>query len=213
MYQNLLFDLDGTIIDSAEGIAASAMHALAQFGITETNEMQLRRFIGPPLQDSFRQIYGFSEEQSRLAVQYYRAHYQTIGIYQNTVYAGIEDVLRQLHSMGRRLLTATCKPEPFAEQILQHIGLAQYFDCIGGAALDHTRRTKAEVIAYVMQRCNITDHASAVMIGDREHDVLGARECGLDSIGVLYGYGDRAELQAAGASHIAETAGDILRFI
>ncbi len=210
MYQDLLFDLDGTIIDSAKGIMASALHALKRFGIEDHDEEKLLRFIGPPLQDSFEQIYGFSAEQSKLAVQYYRAHYKAEGMYQNTVYAGVEEVLRQLHAMGKQLIIATCKPEPFAIQILEQIGLSRYFDCITGAMLDDSRRTKAEVIACAMQRCGITDPAAAVMIGDRSHDILGAKACGLRSIGVLYGYGTLAELQTAGATHIAPTPFDIL---
>lgn len=213
MYQNLLFDLDGTIIDSAQGIMASAQHSLKQFGIEDYDNSKLLRFIGPPLHESFEQIYGFSTEQSRMAVQYYREHYKDIGIHLNVVYAGIEDVLRQLQAMQKRLVIATCKPEPFAIRILENLGLAHYFDCITGAALDHTRRTKTEVITCALQRCAITDHTAAVMIGDRSHDVLGAAACGLPSIGVLYGYGSLAELQNAGATHIAPTPAEILSCI
>ncbi len=210
MYQHILFDLDGTVTDSAEGILATARYTLECFGITSPAEEQLRRFIGPPLQDSFRQIFGFSEAESRRAVEIYRSRYRADGMLRCRVYAGIPQLLEQLCAMGKTLHIATCKPEPFAVQILEHLGLARYFAHITGAALDDSRRTKGEVIGYALERIGEPPKSDVVMIGDREHDVQGAKEHDIDCIGVLYGYGTRGELEQAGAFAIAETPADCI---
>ncbi|MBE6847341.1 MAG: HAD family hydrolase [Ruminococcus sp.] len=213
MYQHILFDLDGTVTDSAEGILATARYTLAQFDILSPAEEQLRRFIGPPLQDSFREIFGFSEVESRRAVEIYRSRYRTDGMFRGQVYAGIPQLLEQLCAMGRTLHIATCKPEPFAVQILEHLGLARYFAYITGAALDDSRRTKGEVIGCALERIGAPPKRDVVMIGDREHDVLGAKEHHVDCIGVLYGYGTREELEQAGASAIAATPADCIPLV
>jgi len=213
MYQYILFDLDGTLTDPGLGITNSVMYALKKFGIEETDRTSLYRFIGPPLRESFQCFYGFSAEQSELATDYYREYFSDRGLYENAVYDGVEDMLKTLREQGKHLILATSKPEVFAVEILRYFKLAQYFTLIAGATMEVGRNKKADVIAYAMESVGITDPTQAVMIGDREHDILGAKENGLASIGVLYGYGDRAELAAAGADHIVASAADILTLV
>ena len=213
MYKYILFDLDGTLTDPGLGITNAVMYALKKFNIELPDRSELYKFIGPPLLDSFEKYYGMSKEESQLALQYYREYFKPYGLYENTVYDGIEELLSELKERGKSLILATSKPEPFAVEILRHFGLDKYFDFIAGATMDEKRVKKAEVIQYALESCGITELSRAIMIGDREHDVLGAKEVGLQSIGVLYGYGDYEELQAAGATYIVENAKDILKTI
>lgn len=207
-YHTILFDLDGTLTDPGIGITNSAMYALKKFGITITDRSKLYPFIGPPLLDSFEKYYHFTPNEAKTAVTYYREYYTDKGIYENLLYPGIDALLRSLNASGRKVILATSKPEPFAEKILKHFHLLNYFDFVGGALLDETRTAKDEVIAHVLTSCNI-DVAGTVMIGDREYDIIGARKNGLASIGVLYGYGSREELENAGADCIAESVTDL----
>ena len=140
-------------------------------------------------------------------------HYKDKGIYENEVYPGIENLLASLSEKGKKIILATSKPEPFAKEILRHFGLEKYFLFAAGSTMDETRTNKAEVIEYALSECGITDKSSVVMVGDREHDIIGANKNGIDSIGVLFGYGSREELENAGADYIAETVEDILKFI
>ena len=203
-YDVFLFDLDGTLTDSSVGITKSVIYALKKYGIEEEDQKKLYAFIGPPLTESFQKFYGFSAEQSIEAVEYYREYYREIGIFENKVYEGMKETLRQLKEKGKRLIVATSKPEPFARRIIRHFGLASYFEYVAGMELDGGRGTKAEVIAYALQSCGIDDRGKTVMVGDREHDVIGAKKEGLDCIGVLYGFGSREELEKAGADWIIE---------
>ena len=202
--QYILFDLDGTITDPGLGITNSIMHALRRLGIAVPEREELYRFIGPPLWDSFQKYYGISKEESNVAVEYFREYYRDRGIYECKVYEGMRELLETLKAEGRTLIVATSKAEFFARQVLGHFGLAAYFDFIAGSELDGTRSEKAEVIAYALENCGITDKSRAVMIGDREHDIIGAKKNGIESIGVLHGYGSREELEAAGAGYIAD---------
>ncbi|MBQ4563722.1 MAG: HAD family hydrolase [Lachnospiraceae bacterium] len=213
MYNTILFDLDGTLTDPGLGITNSVVYALKKWNIEVEDRSELYPFIGPPLLYSFRTFYGFSDEQSEQAVAYYREYFREKGIFENEVYEGVTKLLETLKAAGKRLIIATSKPEEFAVKILEHFELAQYFEYIAGATMDATRHNKCDVIAYALETCGITDLSDVVMVGDREHDVLGARENGLDSIGVLFGYGNREELLAAGATQIAETVEDILNFV
>lgn len=212
VFNYLLFDLDGTLTDPGLGITNSVMYALQKFGINVEDRTSLYKFIGPPLRDSFEAFYGFSREDSELAVQYYREYFNDKGLYENEVYDGIEDLLIQLKERDRTLLVATSKPESFAIKILQHFNLYDYFDFVAGATMDETRNKKADVIQYALESFNI-EKSSAIMIGDREHDIIGAKENNLDSIGVLYGYGSRDELKNAGATFLAEKPLDILGYV
>ncbi len=210
MYEIVLFDLDGTLTESGIGITRSVAHALRKKGIVETDQQKLDRFIGPPLIDMFQQLYGFTEEEARQGVEDFREYFSVKGIFENRVYDGVADMLRALREAGKTCVLATSKPEEYAVQIMERFDLAKYFAKICGATMDEKRTDKAEVIAYALEGL---DGTKSVMVGDREHDVLGARKNGLNTIGVLYGYGSREELEAAGAWRIAATAADILQYI
>ncbi len=201
--ESVLFDLDGTLTDPFEGITNSIVHALRYFGIEVADRRELACFIGPPLVESFRLRFGFSEAEACRAVAHYREYYAARGIFENTVYDGIPQLLDALKAAGRRLILATSKPEVFAERILAHFSLTQ-FDVVAGATLDSSRVEKADVIAYALEKAGIgAEHA--VMVGDRKHDVLGARANEIPCVGVLYGYGSREELTAAGAAALARS--------
>ena len=206
MAQYILFDLDGTLTDPGEGITKCVAHALSHFGVDVTDLTHLYPFIGPPLKVSFQTFYGFDEESAYRAIQLYRERFAAVGWQENIPYPGIADLLSELVHHGKTLLVATSKPEEFAVKILEHFDLAKYFTHICGAPMDETiHSTKATVIADALQRCGITDVSDAIMVGDRLHDIEGAHENGLTAIGVLYGYGDRAEHEACGADRIAST--------
>ena len=209
----ILFDLDGTLTDPAIGITNSVMHALKKYGIAVSDRKELYKFIGPPLWDSFEKYCGFSKEEANTAVEYYREYYRDKGMFENQVYDGCEGLLKELKDNGKILIVATSKPEVFAEQILEHFGIAKYFTFIAGSTLDGSRVKKGDVIRYALESCNIIDGSQAIMIGDREHDIIGAKETGLISIGVLFGYGSRAELEEAGADFIVSTVEDIGKVI
>ena len=209
MYDYIFFDLDGTLTDPGLGITNSVMYALGKFGITVSDRSALYPFIGPPLLDSFQRYYGLTEEQSRAATRYYREVFSVTGLFENEVYPGVPEMLEHLRGAGRQLVVATSKPEEFARRILVHFSLDGYFARTCGAAMDETRTRKDEVIRYALERCGSPAPDRVLMVGDREHDVLGAAKCGIETLGVLYGYGGRAELEAAGAKYLAETVGDV----
>lgn len=213
MYRYLLFDLDGTLTDPGIGITNSVMYALGKFNVKIPDRSELYKFIGPPLKDSFQAYYGFSDEQCELAIGYYREYFKKQGMFENEVYYGIPDLLKRLKQDGKTLIMATSKPEIFAVEILKHFGLYEYFDVAAGASLDASRNKKGAVIEYALEKGGIKDNSSAIMIGDREHDIFGAKENGLDSIGVLYGYGAYDELKNAGATFIAVEPMDILKYV
>ena len=213
MYETILFDLDGTLTDPGEGITKSVAYALQKYSIEVADRSVLYPFIGPPLVDSFQKYYGFSPKQAEQAVVYYREYFRETGLFENEVYDGVEDLLSSLKSAGKRVILATSKPEVFARQILDHFGLTRYFDVIAGALLDGSRMHKADVIAYALDTAGITDKSSVVMVGDREQDVKGAEKTGLPCIGVLYGYGSREELTAAGATAIVESVEELQQFL
>lgn len=204
----LLFDLDGTLTDSGPGIMNSARYALEQLGVHPTEE-ELRSFIGPPLHLSFQSAYGFSEEKSFEGVRLYREYYGEKGIYENEIYPGVDRLLQKLKDSGKLLILATSKPVFYAKKVLEHFGIAKRFAFVAGSELDNSRGDKAEVIAYALKGAAVADKAAALMVGDRSHDIIGAKKNGLDSVGVLYGYGDRPELEAAGADAIAATVEEL----
>lgn len=213
MYRTVLFDLDGTLTDPGEGITNSVAYSLKKFGIDVADKKELYKFIGPPLVDSFMNYYGFSEEKAELAVKYYREYFRDTGIFENRVYDGIPELLAEIKESGRKIVLATSKPEEFAKRILVHFELDKYFDVAAGATMDTSRSKKSDVIKYALELCGNPDKTQTVMIGDRKHDIIGAKQNGLDSIGVLYGYGDFDELHAAGADYIAESVADIIKHI
>ena len=208
-YRHIFFDLDGTLTDSAEGITKCVAHALNRFDIEVDNLSDLNKFVGPPLFDSFIEYYGFSQEDAKLATEVFRERFSTIGKFENKVYPGIEELLEQLNQQEYKLYVATSKPTIFAKEILEHFGLAKFFVDIVGVELNGDRTEKAEVIKYVIQNHNLSAKDKIVMIGDRLHDVLGAKENEIPVIGVLYGYGSREELETYHADYIVETVAEL----
>ncbi|MBO5976428.1 MAG: HAD family hydrolase [Oscillospiraceae bacterium] len=204
-YDILLFDLDGTLTDPGLGITNSIMYALEKMGSPIPEREALYRFIGPPLTWTFGNFFGFTEEDTFKAIKFYREHFSVTGLYENEVYPGVPEMLKKLRDSGKTLAVATSKPEKFAVEILRHFGMAEYFHHICGAAFDETRGTKHEVIEYALGRLGNPERGDVLMIGDREHDIIGAKASGLGSLGVLYGYGDRAEHESAGADYIVES--------
>lgn len=203
--QQIVFDLDGTLTDPMIGITKSVQYALRAYGIQVERLEDLCPFIGPPLRDSFMKYYGFDPDQATEAIWKYREYFSVTGLYENKEYAGIKEMLAALRDEGKKLYVATSKPELFAKKILEHFQMAEYFTFIGGASMDETRVKKGDVIGYVLEENQITDLSQVVMVGDREHDVIGAKEAGIESVGVLYGYGSREELEEAGANEIVST--------
>lgn len=215
-YQYLLFDLDGTITDPKVGITTCVQYALEHFGIHEPDNTKLEPFIGPPLQDSFEQFYGMSAEQAKEAVEKYRERFQTVGLYENEIYDGMADLLRELKEGGCRLAVASSKPMVFVKKILEHFEVAQYFDVVVGSELDGTRIKKEEVVEEALRQLDPKGQASSgqmVMIGDRRFDVEGAKAHHLDSIGVSYGYAGEGELQQAGATFVVDTVQQLKKLL
>lgn len=215
-----LFDLDGTVTDSGEGIFNCVKYALEKFGIKNVEMSTLRRFVGPPLLQSFQNYCGFSKEEAELAVQYYRERYRDVGMFENHVYDGMEQALERLCESNMDLVLATSKPEVFTLQILDHFDLSGYFTFIVGSDDEKQRNTKGKVIDHALslysesKKIALSDvKKQAIMIGDRHHDVDGAKENGIETIGVLWGYGDREELVTAGARNIAETPEELCRIL
>lgn len=205
MWKTILFDLDGTLTDPKEGITKAVAIALNRFGIRE-EPGNLTHFIGPPLDESFPEFYGFDREQVAVATETFREYYVRQGWLENVPYPGMAELLQDLQAAGKRLLVATSKPEVTAVRVLEHFGMAQYFDRICGAPLDNQEGArKANVIRSALDWAGPGwDAGNTVMVGDRRHDVAGAHEVGLPCVGVLYGYGNRAEHEKAGAEFIVE---------
>ena len=210
-YTTLLFDLDGTLTDSTEGILKCLVNAIEQMGFEVPEDTN--KFLGPPIRQSFAEFCGMNEEQINQAVKIFRERYSAVGLFENRVYDGIPEMLERLKNGGKRLMVATSKPQVYAVRIFDRFGLSQYFEFVGGAELDGSRDYKDEVIEYVLAQTGITDRSSVLMIGDRRQDVLGAHKTGIKCMGILWGYGSIEELTEAGADYITETpdkASDIL---
>ena len=212
-FRYLLFDLDGTLTDPKPGITGCVAYALDSFGIHVENLDTLTCFIGPPLVDSFMEYYGFSKEQAQIACEKYRERFSSVGLYENCVYDGIIPLLDELKASGYTLIVATSKPHVYARQILAHFRMESYFSFLSGSELDGTRNQKGAVIAHALKICHITDYSKVLMIGDRKHDILGAKENHIASLGVLYGYGDRIEQEAAGADYIVNNIQELSDFL
>ncbi len=212
-YTHLFFDLDGTLTESGPGIMNCVKYALRKFGIEEADEEKLKRFIGPPLVNSFMDFYKFSEEDARKAMRFYRERFGTVGIFENSVYKGIPETLQKLKDAGKKLYVATSKPEIYVPRILEHFDLAKYFEDAQGSDLEETRSNKALVIKYVIEKNGLEEEAKAnkiVMIGDRKHDIIGAKENGLESVGCLWGYGTFSELVTYKATLMISEVEDLL---
>lgn len=210
-YSYLLFDLDGTLTDSGEGIMRCVQYALEKFGIMEQDVRKLRRFVGPPLTDSFRIFCGMNEQDALQAVRYYRERYEIQGILENRVYEGIPELLKDLAAEGRTLIVASSKPEVYVKKVLENFSIAEYFSFTIGSGMNGKLSSKEEILAEVLCRCPAAgeDKRRTVMIGDRRYDIEGARSAQIDSVGVYYGYAEAGELEAAGADYIVQTVDEL----
>lgn len=212
-FKYILFDLDGTITDSGEGITKSVQYSLKYFDILVDNLEDLNKFIGPPLKDSFKRYYNFDDEKAELGLKKYREYYSEKGIYENKLYDGITEILEALKKNNKKIILATSKPEVYAKQILKYFKIDKYFDFVAGSDFEETRVKKGEVIKHALEGTEISELSEVIMIGDREHDVIGAKENNIKSIGVLYGYGDVVELTQARAEYIVKTPNELLKII
>ncbi len=209
-YQNVLFDLDGTLTDPREGITRSIQFALSKMGIEEPDLTQLEHFIGPPLLQAFMEFYAFTEAQAWEAVGYYRERFAVTGLYENQVFEGIAPLLEALNEQGRNLFIATSKPQIYAREIARHFDFGKHFKVIYGSELDGTRTNKVELIKHLMTQEGL-DPAHTLMIGDRKHDLIGARDNGMDAAAVGYGFGSFEELNAFAPTYHFETLADMHR--
>ena len=210
MKKTILFDLDGTLTDSGEGIINCALLTLEHFGLPLPTREELRFFVGPPLGGSFLKL-GIPEDRVPEAIRYYRSHYTVTGIHENSLYPGIEELLQALQAQGHKLYVATSKPEFMAKGILEDFGLAKYFTMICGASTDTHRNTKEAVIAHLMERN--PDAKSIIMIGDTIFDVEGAASLGIPTIGVSWGYGNVPDMISAGAIAIADSTQELYQLL
>lgn len=208
-YRTILFDLDGTLSDSQEGILQCLRYSLAQMGLEEKDAERLRRCIGPSLTQTYRTLYGMSDADAARALEFYRDCFERQGIEQTALFDGVDALLSALRKRGKTLVLATAKPTLHARRILARNQIEQHFAFVAGSNLDGTREEKSEVIAYALAALPEAARASAVMVGDRRHDVEGARENGLASIGVAYGYGGRTELADAGADLVVHSVAEL----
>jgi len=207
MKKTILFDLDGTLTDSGEGIINCAILALEHFGIAVPDREALRVFVGPPLEKTFRE-FGIPADKTDEAIRIYRSRYIPIGKFENTPYPGIREMLQTLRAHGHRLFVATSKPESMSVEILEHFDLAEFFTDICGATFDGSRSTKEDVISYLLAE-NATS-GQVIMVGDTVYDILGAQAHGIPAIGVDWGYGSTQDMIHAGASAIAYTTEELL---
>ena len=209
MYQTILFDLDGTLTDSSLGIINSVCFALEKMNLPFPAREDLLPFIGPPLKESFSKFFHLSEVDSQQAVTFYRQYFSKIGLFENQLYPDVIPVLSDLSASGKKLVLATSKPEIFAVQILEHFQIKEFFQVIAGATLDGQRSTKTDVIQHALEMAQVTDTSHCLMVGDREHDIEGAKVHLMDAVGVLYGFGSKKELVEAGATYILDKLADL----
>lgn len=219
MFQYCLFDLDGTLTDPKEGITKSVQYALQKLGIEESDLDKLEPFIGPPLKDSFMEFYGFSEEDAKKGVVYYRERYAPIGVLENEIFPGMAQMLAKLCDRGIHLAVASSKPTEFVRQILDHFEIASYFEVIVGSGLDGSRATKEEVVEEALSKLGLLSvpkearRGICAMIGDRKFDIQGAKAYGLTGVGVTFGYAGEGELEAEGADHIINSVEELGIFL
>ena len=209
-YTSILFDLDGTLVDSGEGVLKCAELGLRHFNLPIPSPEEMRTFVGPPLRDSFMR-FGCTEEMAQEAIAVYRSRYTTVGKFELFVYPGIEKLLQDLTAAGCKLYVATSKPESVSVEILQHLGLARYFTYIAGADQDKGRSTKSEVIAYLLEQ--VGDLDGALMVGDTAYDVIGSAQHGIPCAGVSWGYGKADEMEAAHAACIVHSTEELSALI
>lgn len=213
IYDILLFDLDGTLTDPKIGITKSVQYALSKFNIKEENLDNLEKFIGPPLMESFCDFYSFKEQEAVKAVQYYREYFSIKGIYENVLYPKIPELLIKLKNLNKKKIVATSKPTIFAEKILKHFKIYHHFSSVIGSNLDGTRTSKTEIIKFILSKLPDVKKENIVMIGDRKHDVIGAKNNGIHSIAVSYGYGTIEELINVNPTYIAGSVEELFELL
>ena len=212
-YDYILFDFDGTIADTSEGIFDSFDYVKKTLGGRDIPRSEYDKMIGPPLAFSFREFFGFGEDEIERAIRTYRVEYERAGLFKCKMYEGMKDVFSSLQKAGKSLFVATSKPEVYARKLMAHFGVSHFFSYIGGSDISEKRAKKSEVIEYVLSSSGVKDKSRAVIVGDRLHDAQGAKEAGIDCIGVLFGFGSEAELKNAGVEKIAQTPADILKIL
>jgi phosphoglycolate phosphatase len=212
MYNYVLWDLDGTITKPEEGIFNSIEYAAFSFGLPEPNRADLYIFIGPPLQYSFEKFFNVNQEDGAKLVSLYREYYAGKGIYECEMYGGIASALKQLKEAGKTIALATSKPEKYARQLLNYFGIERYFDAIVGADMSPQSAEKSLIVARALKECG-ADKSQTIMVGDRQHDIIGAKRNDIDSVGVLYGYGSKEEFETFGATYIAQTPQDVVNVV
>lgn len=209
--KNMFFDLDGTLIDSSEGITKAAEYALNYYGVKVENRKNLKKFIGPPIYDSFSKYYNFDKEKSKQAVSKFREYYSKIGILESRLYDGIKELLRDLYEGGNNLIIATSKPQVFTERILAIHQIDKYFKFICGATLDGSLIDKADIIKCGIDELNIVNKEECIMVGDTKFDIIGAKENNMNSIGVMYGFGSKDDFEDA--TYIAQNVEELRKIL
>ena len=212
-YDIIAFDLDGTLTNPERGLIASYKYALKKMGVEYGPDSELRRFIGPPLYEEWQACYGMTPEEAAETLSHFREFFAVYGWWDNELYPGIKDLLAELRSRGKKIILSTSKPEVFAKKILAHFGIAEYFDFVGAATLDHKREKKHEVLEYALCGVGALDRSKCILVGDRKFDAEGAKICGIDSLAVTYGHGSVEEISSAGFDYIAATAEDVARLL
>lgn len=213
MFSHILFDLDGTLTDPAEGILNSLRYALSKYNIEENDQDRLKAFIGPPLHESFRTLYNFNEEETKEIIGHYREFYAMDGLYQNFVIAGIPELLRELKQAGKQLYVATTKLTGFAQQVLDHYALSQYFTLVIGGNEDGTRTAKVEIIDEILSTIPGVEKSRVVMIGDRKYDIIGAKAHDIKTIAVTFGYGAEAELKGEKPDYLVDSVAELTQLL
>lgn len=211
-YETILFDLDGTITDSAPGVMNSFHYALNRFGIEPRTHAELKRVVGPPLKYSFHTFYGVPEDKVPEILKIYQSYYEPRGMFENSVFPGMEELFRRLRAAGRRLVVASSKRQDGVDAVMAHFKLDRYFDLMAGSDESAGRVEKADVIRYIIDTLHMTDPNAAILVGDRRYDVEGALPFGIATVGVLHGYGTEEELREAGAAYIVRDAWELMDF-
>ena len=212
-YNVIIFDLDGTLSDSGEGITKSVQYALKKLNIIEEDLQNLKHFVGPPLKAEFIKTYHLTEEQGADAVRFYRERYIPTGIYETSLYEGVRELLDRLKADEKIIAMATSKPQPLAEEVLRFLGIEDYFDFVMGADLIGGKQSKEDVLNALLEVLPIKDKSQMIMVGDTSFDVLGAASVGVSCIGVTYGYGNKKEMSENGAIAVVDTALQLLDYI
>jgi phosphoglycolate phosphatase len=211
-YNVIAFDLDGTLTNPERGLLSAFVYCFKKLGVPYDSKDSLKKYIGPPLYDEWQKDFGWSFEEASFAVEVFREYYNIYGWWDNEVYSGIEELLRELKARGKKLVVATSKPEVTAKKVLRHFGLDKYFDYIAGASMNGSEDLKWQILNRALSAVD-AEKSEAILVGDRKYDAEGAKICGIDSLGVLWGHGSRRELESADFTYIAESTEEVTKII